>query len=406
MKSDLIYYLGFSYCLGIGPMTFQVLKVHPKGVRGAYTASVKELASMIGQRLAEKFIEFRRRFDPKKEIEKLKKDGITVLAVDGEGYPESLKNISDPPICIYVKGDSNIFTQHKTQSQNFLSPVGTLPAGNGVSQVEKNFNSSFPSTAKNLSSSLSTSIFFAIVGTRKPTSYGRQIAYKFARELAEAGFIIVSGMAMGIDTIAHQAALDAGGKTVAVLGCGVNVIYPAINYQLYHNIIKSGGAVISEFPPDQTVLKGLFISRNRIISGLSRGVLIAEGGEFSGALITAKFAGIQGKDVFAVPSPINSDMSAAPNLLIKQGAKMVTTVADIYEEFNMKITPRKKEDIRKNLIEEEKLIFDILQKNPQTIDNIAINLKKPVSEILNMISIMEISGVVEKNQEHKYQVRL
>ena len=370
-NNELLYYLGFSYCLGIGPMTFQVLKVHPKGVRGAYTASAKELIPMIGQRLTEKFIEFRQKFDPIKELEKLKKDGITVLVVDDEDYPESLKNISDSPICIYVKGDNNIFTQHKTRSQNFLS-----------------------------------SLYFAIVGTRKPTSYGIQVARKFAYELSEAGFIIVSGMAMGIDTVAHQSTLDAGGKTVAVLGCGVNVIYPAINYQLYHNIIKSGGAVISEFPPDQTVLKGLFISRNRIISGLSRGVLIAEGGEFSGALITAKYAGIQGKDVFAVPSPINSDMSSAPNLLIKQGAKLVTTVEDIYQEFNMKITPRKKEDIRKNLNENEKLIFDILQKNPQTIDDLAIELDKTISEILNTISILEINGVVEKNIEKKYQVRL
>ncbi|MEK7177831.1 MAG: DNA-processing protein DprA [Patescibacteria group bacterium] len=362
-KEDLIYYLGFSYCLGIGPMKFQALKAHPRGVRGAYEAQLNELTPMIGQRLAEKFIEFRRKFDPKKELEKLNKNGITVLAVDGEDYPESLKNISDSPICIYIK----------SSTPKFFSGKQT---------------------------------YFAIVGTRKPTSYGTQIAYKFSRELTEAGFIIVSGMAMGIDTIAHQAALDAGGKTIAVLGCGVNIIYPAINRQLYHNIIKTGGAVISEFPPNQTVLKGLFISRNRIISGLSRGVLIAEGGEYSGSLITAKYAGIQGKDVFAVPSPINSDMSRAPNLLIKQGAKLVTTVEDIYEEFNIKITPRKKEDIRKNLTEDGKFIFDILQKNPRTIDDLAIELRKTVSEVLNTISVMEIEGVVEKNLEKKYQVRL
>ncbi|MEK7633288.1 MAG: DNA-processing protein DprA, partial [Patescibacteria group bacterium] len=248
--------------------------------------------------------------------------------------------------------------------------------------------------------------FFAIVGTRKPTNYGIQVARKFAYELAEAGFVIVSGMAMGIDTVAHQAALDVGGKTVAVLGCGVNIIYPAINYKLYENIIKTGGAVVSEFPPDQTVLKGLFISRNRIISGLSRGVLIAEGGEYSGALITAKYAGIQGKDVFAVPSPINSEMSSAPNLLIKQGAKMVTNVSDIYEEFDIKITPKKKEEIRGKLMETEKLIFDILQKNPQTVDDLAIELGKTVSEILNTISVMEIGGIIEKNQEKKYQIKL
>ena len=185
-----------------------------------------------------------------------------------------------------------------------------------------------------------------------------------------------------------------------------NIIYPAINYRLYHNIIKSGGAVISEFPPNQTVLKGLFISRNRIISGLSRGILIAEGGEHSGALITARYAGIQGKDVFAVPSPINSEMAPAPNLLIKQGAKMVTTVEDIYNEFDMKITPRKSEDIRERLSETEKLIFDILQKNPSTVDEMAIGLEMAVSQVLNIISLMEINGVIEKNQEKKYQVKL
>ncbi len=248
--------------------------------------------------------------------------------------------------------------------------------------------------------------FFAIVGTRKPTSYGIQVARKFAYELTEAGFVIISGMAMGIDTVAHQAALDAGGKTIAVLGCGVNIIYPVSNRGLYENIIKTGGAVLSEFPPNQTVLKGLFISRNRIISGLSRGVLIAEGLKDSGALITARCAGEQGKEVFAPPSPITSDMSQAPNFLLKQGAKLVTSIEDIMEEFDMKITPRKKEDIRKNLTEIGKLIFDILSKNPQTVDDLAIGLSKTVPEILNAISVMEIEGIVEKNQEKKYQIKL
>ncbi|HEX7542734.1 MAG TPA: DNA-processing protein DprA [Patescibacteria group bacterium] len=391
-NNELLYYLGFSYCLGIGPMKFQGLKRHFSTVKKAYLANRKELESVLGFKLAEKFVEFRQKFDPKKELEKLKRDKISVLAVDDEDYPESLKNISDPPICIYVKGDTNLLTQHKAQ----ISVFSTASPQRGPRRLSQKQKSSHPLPPT----------FFAIVGTRKPTSYGIQVAKKFAYELTEAGFIIVSGMAMGIDTIAHQAALDAGGKTIAVLGCGVNVIYPASNRGLYEKIIKTGGAVISEFPPNQTVLKGLFISRNRIISGLSRGVLIAEGGEYSGSLITAKHAGIQGKDVFAVPSPINSDMSKAPNLLIKQGAKLVTNVSDIYEEFNMKITPRKKEDIRKKLSEPEKLIFDILQKNPQTIDDLAIELGKTVSEVLNIISVMEIKGVVEKNQEKKYQIKL
>jgi DNA processing protein len=389
-KDDLIYYLGFSYCLGIGPMKFQALKTHPGGVHGAYEGDKKELIPLIGQSLAEKFIEFRRKFDPEKELEKLKRDGITVLAVDSEAYPESLKNISDPPICLYVKGNHHLL---KGQVSVFSTASPRLWRGpRRLSQKPK--------------PSLQQQIFFAIVGTRKPTSYGIQVARKFAYELAKEGFVIVSGMAMGIDTIAHQASLDAGGKTIAVLGCGVNVIYPSSNFHLYQNIIKSGGAVISEFPPNQTVLKGLFISRNRIISGLSRGVLIAEGGEHSGALITARYAGIQGKDVFAVPSPINSEMAPAPNLLIKQGAKMVTTVEDIYNEFDMKITPRKSEDIREKLSEAERLIFDILQKNPSTVDEMAIGLGMAVSQVLNIISLMEINGLIEKNQEKKYQVKL
>lgn len=378
-------------------MKFVGLKKHFGMIENAYLADRKELEQVLGFKLSEKFIEFRKKFDPKKELEKLNKEGVAVLPVDDKDYPESLKNISDPPICIYIKGNPNIF---KARNSNFFAPVGTLLAGNEESQVAKNLNPSLLATT----SSLKT--YFAIVGTRKPTSYGRQIAYKFARELTEAGFIIVSGMAMGIDTIAHQATLDAGGKTVAVLGCGVNIVYPAINRNLYEDIITTGGAVISEFPPNQTVLKGLFISRNRIISGLSKGVLIAEGGEYSGSLITAKYAGMQGKDVFAIPSPISSEMSQAPNLLIKQGAKMVTTVKDIFEELNIKIAPKRKEDIRKSLIENEKMIFDILLTNPKTVDDLAIEMKKTVSEILNLIAILEINGIVEKNLEKKYQIRI
>ncbi len=390
-NNNLQYSLGFSYCLGIGPMKFQKLKEYFKTVEAAYHADQRKLELVLGVKLAEKFVEFRRKFDPKKELEKLKNDKIFVVAVDDKDYPESLKNISDPPICLYVKGSTNIL-KSKSSDARFES-IARDPLW-GVANEKRG------------SELLAVSVFFAIVGTRKPTSYGIQITKKFSRELTEAGFTIVSGMALGVDTIAHQTALDSGGKTIAVLGSGVNVIYPSSNFQLYHDIINNGGAVISEFPPNQFVLKGLFISRNRIISGLSCGVLIAEGGEFSGALITAKYAGIQGKDVFAVPSPINSEMASAPNLLIKQGAKMVTTTTDILDEFGMKITPKKKEDIREKLGEIEKLIFDILIKNPRTVDDIAIEINKNITEVLNMMSVLEINGVIEKNIEKKYQIRI
>lgn len=364
INNDLLYYLGFSYCFGIGPMKFSRLKKYFKSAKKAYLANHSELEKVLGFVLSKKFVEFRRKFNFNKESEILKKNAVTVLTVDSKDYPVSLKNISDPPICLYIKGNSAL--------------LNSVPGD----------------------------FFFSIVGTRKPTSYGRQITYKFARELTEAGFIIVSGMAMGVDTIAHQATLDTGGKTIAVLGCGVNIIYPPSNWQLYKSIIKTGGSVISEFPPNQYVLKGLFISRNRIISGLSRGVLVSEGGKFSGALITAKFAGIQGKDVFAVPSPISSEMAPAPNLLIKQGAKMVTSTQDILDEFGINITPKKSKDIRKNLSDSEKLIFDILIKSPKSIDEIANETVKMIPEILNTISVLEINGIVEKNIEKKYQLRI
>src|SRR3989344_6509680 len=160
-------------------------------------------------------------------------------------------------------------------------------------------------------------------------------------------------MAIGIDSIAHQTALNNDGRTIAFLGCGVDIIYPAVNSNLYYKIINRGGLVISEFPPGEMVVKGLFIARNRLISGISRGVLIVEGAKDSGAMITARYAAEQGKEVFATPAPITSEVSEAPNILLKQGAKLVTSIDDILEEFNMRIAPKKKEEIEKELSGEE-----------------------------------------------------
>lgn len=380
--TNLLYYLGFSHFLGIGPMRLKALIKYFGDVKTAYIAQEQEISKVIGLIIGHKFVEFRANFDPVKKMEELKKKNIKVLCLVDKDYPESLRNISDSPICIYIKSSMS----------NFFNSVGVL-APLRTSQVEKKLTSSL-------------SILFAIVGTRNPTNYGIQVARKFAYELASAGFTIVSGMAMGIDTVAHQACLQAGGKTIAVLGCGVDVIYPAVNRNLYYKIINSGGAIISEFPPGQFVIKGLFISRNRIISGLSKGVMIVEGLEDSGSLITAKHAAEQGKDVFAPPSPITSTMSVAPNLLLKQGAKLVTSVNDIYEEFNIKITPKKKEDLISKLTIEEKEIFCLIEKGSLIVDDISLFLKKPVREILNILSVMEIAGVIERNSENKYQVKL
>ena len=363
MDKDLVYYLGFSHFLGIGPIKFAALVSHFKNVKKAYLADKKELQEIIGITWAEKFNQFRNHFNPEEKLRELKRKEIQTIPVGHELYPKSIESISDPPICLYVKGEI------------------------------KNFN-------------FVKEFFIAIVGTRKPTPYGQQIARKFAEELTRAGFVIVSGMAIGIDTAAHKTCLAAEGKTIAVLGCGVDIVYPASNYNLYRLIIDKGGLIISEFPPGQLVAKGLFIARNRLISALSLGVVVVEGGKDSGALITARYAAEQGKEVFAPPSPLTWEMSAAPNSLLKQGAKLVTSIEDILEEFNLKIVPKKKKEIEEELDGTEKNIFQILQSEPKLGDEIAYKTALPIEQVLNTLSMLEIKGIVEKNSEGKYQIKL
>jgi len=396
---DLLYYLAFSHFLGIGPMKFSALKKHFGSAKKAYLAGRKELTEVIGVVLTEKFLDFRNKFDPVKKLAELKKKEITVLTVDSDNYPQSVRNISDPPICIYLKGDLNVIASPDS--------IGTKQSPNEARH--RIFESTSPPKGESPKSLTQKQVptpllYFSIVGTRSPTQYGIQVARKFAYELATAGFVIVSGMAYGIDTVAHKSCLEASGKTIAVLGCGVDIVYPASNRNLYEKIIETGGAIISEFPPGQLVLKGLFVARNRIISALSAGVMIVEGAEDSGSLITARYAAVQGREVFAPPGPIDSPMSSAPNLLLKQGAKLVTSIEDIFEEFNIKISPKKNEEIRAELSQEEEEIFEILKKESLTVNEMVLITKKPITDILNLISSLEIKKVVEKNPQGRYEV--
>ncbi|MCX7880971.1 MAG: DNA-processing protein DprA [Patescibacteria group bacterium] len=357
------YYLAFSWFLGIGPMRFSALVNAFGSAKKAYLAEKELLVKILGQKLTEKFIQFRKSFNPEKKWQELEKKNIKIISLISDYYPEKLRQITDPPICLFAKGDTNLFIDKKRPT-------------------------------------------LAIVGTRQPTPYGEQIAKKFSSELTKADFIIVSGMAIGIDTVSHWAAIKSQGKTIAVLGCGVDVIYPAVNRRLYGEIVNEKGVVVSEFPPGQLVAKGLFIARNRIIAGLSDGVLIVEGAKDSGALITAKFAAEQGREVFAPPAPLTSEMSQAPNLLLKQGAKLVTGVEDIFEELNIKIIPQKKQEIEKKLSEKERLIFAALQKEPLFIDEIVLATGMTINEVLNTVSLLEIKKIIEKNSQSKYQIKI
>lgn len=238
---------------------------------------------------------------------------------------------------------------------------------------------------------------FAVVGTRAPTTYGRQIVGELVEPLARAGLTIVSGLALGIDALAHEAALNAGGRTIAVLGGGVDdgSIYPVTNRNLAFRIIKEGGAVISEFPPGAESFKSNFPQRNRIISGLSLGVLIIEAKEDSGSLITARAALDQNREVFAVPGDITRATSIGPNNLIKMGARPVTTASDILDALGLE---NLKESAAARAIhpdsKEEAALLPHLSREPVHIDELVRASGLPVASVGSALTLMEIKGKI------------
>lgn len=235
----------------------------------------------------------------------------------------------------------------------------------------------------------------AVVGARRATNYGREVTEELVSALVSAGLTIVSGMARGIDSVAHKTALDSGGRTIAVLGSGIDVCYPPENKKLFGEIAKDG-AVVSEFEPGTPPNAWNFPQRNRIIAGLSLGVLVCEAAEKSGSLITASLAAEFGREVFAVPGPIYSKMSEGTSSLIKDGAKLVYSVKDILEElggfeeipknFQRKATPD---------TPELKMILELLQDEPKHIDAIIKETKLSASRVSSLLSVAEISGVVK-----------
>jgi len=360
MHGSLPYYLGFSHFLGIGPIKFNAL-LKSFDIKTAYKLSESDLTRIVGPQTSRRFVEFRDKFNPTKKLCELKAKNIEVLTRIDPRYPEELKNLADAPICLYVKGNSGCLRQ------------------------DGQFN-------------------FAIVGTRKASAYGlkttREIVAELCRRNTDA--CIVSGLAYAIDTIAHETALDMGGATVAFLGCGVDIVYPYGNKRLYERIITQGGAIVSEFPPSQTVVPGLFIARNRLISGLSKGVLVVEGSKTSGALITARYAAEQGKDVFALPGQIGNPTSEAPHILIKEGAIIVTAISDICDYYGFGIGLPKKDGPSIELSVEGAELYRYLDASPRLLDEIVRELKLPTQKVLTMLSSLEMDGVIERRLDERY----
>lgn len=288
-------------------------------------------------------------------IEKINELDIDIITIYDENYPDNLKNIYNYPKVLYVKG--NILEKDR--------------------------------------------LSISIVGSRKATAYGKWATEKFSRELGELGITIISGMALGIDTIAHMGAINGSGRTLAVLGSGVNVIYPKRNRELY-NKIYNNGAIISEFPPDTKPLPYNFPQRNRIISGLSLGTVVIEASEKSGSLITAHSAIEQGRDVFALPGNINSIYSKGTNLLIKDGATPLMDIEDILEEIielnNIKNNKKVEEINLDEFSEDEIKIIRCIREKPIHCDMIAYNCNMNISKVNSILTILEMKGIIKQLQ--------
>jgi DNA processing protein len=302
---------------------------------------------------------------------------------------------------------ATIFSHTKKSSLSFRrtkeaacpSTMSSGPNGlTGVGRVEKQVRDS-QQFSTSLHSARTINPVVAIVGTRKITAYGRQVTEMFTQELVDAGCIIVSGLALGVDAVAHKATLDAGGKTIAVLGCGVDCCYPSTNSRLYDEIIEKGGAIVSEYglgvPPNQ----GSFPSRNRIIAGLSQGVLVTEGAVDSGSLITANDAFDNNRPVFAVPGPITSTLSKGPYELIQKGGMLVTSGREVLETLKIKsIRGIKGIKSIKGDTQEEQVIIDLLSEQELDFDEIVKKTKIQSSKVGGLLSMMELKGMIKSSE--------
>lgn len=286
-------------------------------------------------------------------------DEIKTITLDNQAYPHPLKKIANPPQILYIRGK-------------------ILPQEN----------------------------CFAVVGTRLCSSYGKQVALEITGDLAEAGLVIVSGMAVGIDTWAHQAALERGRRTIAVLGTGLDdkSIYPQENLKLAHQIIQTGGCLISEFPPGTFGRKSNFPKRNRIIAGLSLATLVIEAKSRSGALITASWTKSQGKKVFAVPGPIFSSNSRGPHWLIKNNGLLVENAGDILKHFPVILATPGVARVGGGTLKEN-LILGALKEGSLHIDDIVKQTNLPVAKVCSILAIMEIEDKIRNLGGNIYSIK-
>jgi DNA processing protein len=358
VKADeLKYWVAFSGIPGIGRVRIAQLRQYFGRLRDAWDAPEGKLRQAgLDSRSVDAVVTLRPRVSLDAEMEKLERHKVNALTCEDPGYPARLKEIYDYPPVLYVRG--------------------SLPAGDEPC--------------------------LAIVGTRRPTIYGRQVAEEIVSDLARSGVTIISGLARGIDSVGHRAALDAGGKTVAVFGSGLDIVYPAENARLAQAIMEHG-ALVSEYPLGVKPKAENFPLRNRIMSGLSLGVLVVEAGERSGALITADQAVQQNREVFAVPGSILSPASQGTNRLIQEGAKLVRNYADILQELNLTIVVQQAEMKDFSPANEiESAILRQLSSEPSHIDEICRRSGLTMPEVSSTLAMLELKGIAKQAGNMNY----
>jgi DNA processing protein len=349
--SEKRYWVGFNLVKGVGAARMRLLLDAFGDAQNAWQAPAEALrAAGLGQKTLETFLKIRSSLSLDLVWERIQAQGITVLTWEDENYPQRLSEIPQPPPVLYLRGD--------------------LLAEDAWA--------------------------VAIVGTRRITSYGRQAAEEMAANLARSGITIVSGLAHGVDTIAHQAALQASGRTLAVLGSGVDRIYPPENRRLADQIIQQG-ALLSDYAPGTAPDSANFPPRNRIISGLARAVIVVEAGKSSGALITAAFAAEQGREVFALPGGIYAPQSVGTNLLIQQGARPYLNYQDVLEVLNLAQVSEHRE-ARAVLPADalEARLYSVLTNEPLHVDEIRMQTDLPIEKVSATLVMMELKGLVHQ----------
>lgn len=351
MGSDLKYWVGFNRIPGIGRAKFSQIEGYFGDLERAWQAGPSDLRSAgLDTRSIETIVALRPKISLDAELERLERYRIKVLTWNDHAFPAKLKEIYDVPPLLYIRGT--------------LAPDDEWA--------------------------------IAVVGTRRATIYGREVTERIVADLVQSRITIVSGLARGIDSVAHRTALEAGGRTIAIFACGLDLVYPAENVKLAQAIVEQG-ALVSDYPLGARPKAENFPRRNRVMAGLSLGVLITEADESSGALITANLALEQNREVFAVPGSILSPASRGTNRLIQDGAKLVRDAQDILEELNLTMIPRQLE--MRELVpanETESLLLRYLSHEPTHIDEVCRHSRLPIATVSSTMAMMELKGMIRQ----------